>query len=349
MRPPSGDQHVIRAHGYEARIASVGATLRSLRHGDRDVVLPFDEDELRPAMRGAVLAPWPNRTGDGRYAFAGRTYQLPLDEPGPGNAVHGLAAWIDFRAVVASRARVVLTGTIEPQPGYPWRVRLDVEHVLSPSGLTQRVTATNESPAPAPCGLGGHPYLVAGGYGRDAVDDWELELPAETVLLADARGLPAGEVAVAGHEGGALDFRRSRRVGATVLNHAYTGLRRDAGGCSRVRVVSADGTGVELVGDASCRWVQVYTADLEQGEGRRAGLAVEPMTCPPDALRSGRDLIVLAPGRSVSIGWTIGVIGDRSLRVQERDEAGSDPGARRGGRHTGPPRGPGVSPSAGPT
>ena len=41
----------------------------------------------------------------------------------------------------------------------------------------------------------------------------------------------------------------------------------------------------------------------------RKALAVEPMTCPPDAFNSGVDLVVLEPGRSHSLALTIGAIG----------------------------------------
>ncbi|MBD3780157.1 MAG: aldose 1-epimerase family protein [Micrococcales bacterium] len=306
-RPLSGDQHVLRGHGYDARVAGVGATLRSLRHGGRDLVVPFDADELRPAMRGALLAPWPNRTGDGRYTYAGVRHQLPLTEPGLGHAAHGLAAWLGFRLVGSTGSRVVLTGTIEPQPGYPWRVRLDVEHAVGEDGLTQRVTATNESPRVAPFGVGGHPYLVAGARGRGAVDGWTLELPARTAVLTDERLLPVRAVDVAQH--GVLDFRRPRRIGATVLNHAWTDLAPGPDGRTRVRVLDDTGRGAELVADARCRWVQVYTADHEDGDAWRSGLAVEPMTCPPDALRSGQDLVELEPGRPWTTGWTIRALG----------------------------------------
>ena len=61
--PASGIQHTIRAGEYEAVIASVGATLRSLTYAGRDLVVPFGADEVRPAHRGATLAPWPNRSG----------------------------------------------------------------------------------------------------------------------------------------------------------------------------------------------------------------------------------------------------------------------------------------------
>ncbi len=52
---------------------------------------------------------------------------------------------------------------------------------------------------------------------------------------------------------------------------------------------------------ASDPWVQVYTGELV---GRR-GVAIEPMTCAPDAFNSGDGLIVLAPGQSHEFGWTL--------------------------------------------
>jgi aldose 1-epimerase len=39
---------------------------------------------------------------------------------------------------------------------------------------------------------------------------------------------------------------------------------------------------------------------------RRRSLAVEPMTCPPNALADGGDLIVLDPGADWSGTWTLG-------------------------------------------
>ncbi len=271
MKPLSGDQYLLRAHGYEAQVASVGATVRALRYRGRDLVVPFGEDEIRPAMRGALLAPWPNRTGDGTYTFAGVSHELPLNETEHRNAAHGLAAWLDFRLVESTTDRIALTAAIQPQPGYPWRVRLHVALRLGERGLEQHVTATNETRTPAPYGLGGHPYLVAGSHHRDAVDDWSHHLPAARVLLADDRRLPVGEVGVGEHADGVLDFRLTRRIGTAVLDHAFTGLTPD-------------------------------------GDGRRSGLAVEPMTCPPDALRSGRDLVVLPPGEAFTTGWRLTAI-----------------------------------------
>jgi aldose 1-epimerase len=309
VKPRSGDQHTLRAHGYVAEIAGVGATLRALTFDGRDLIVPFGADELRPVMRGAVMAPWPNRIADGRYTFEGVTHQLVRNEPALATAAHGLVSWLGFRVVEKSAHRVVLTATIEPQPGYPWRVRLDVVFDLDEDGLVQQVIATNESPDAAPFGMGGHPYLVAGAGSTNAADDWVLDLPADEVLLVSAdRLLPTGIAKVDAHDSGRLDFRSPRRLGAAIVNHAFTSLGRDAGGRTRVRVTERDGHGVEISWDERCPWVQLYTADAPGSIEHRNGLAVEPMTCPPDAFNSGRDLLSIEPGGSASAEWRIRAI-----------------------------------------
>ncbi|GAB3596319.1 aldose 1-epimerase family protein [Microbacterium tumbae] len=315
MLPVSGAPFELRAGEYRASIAGVGATLRALRHGERDLILPFDEDELRPAMRGALLAPWPNRTADGRYAFDGVHHQLAISEPATRNAIHGLVAWLAFAPVVQEPDRVVLRGVIEPQPGYPWRVRMLVSFVLTESGLIQGITAVNESGTPAPYGVGGHPYLLAGPGGASAIDAWRLEVPADRVLLSSAdRMLPTGEARVRDHGAGGLDFRRSRVIGGAVLNHAFTDLDRRPDGLTAVRLTDENGTGAEVEWDDRCPWVQVYTADEAEGPEYRGAVAIEPMTCPPDALNSGIDLIAIPPGGSASVAWTIRGLGAVGIR-----------------------------------
>ncbi len=325
-RPRSGAQYAIAAAGYTADVASIGASLRTLRHAAdggtaRDLVVPFDADELRPGYRGATLAPWPNRIVDGRYAFGGASFQLPLTEPARGQALHGLASWLDFAPRVVEAARGVLAAVVEPQAGYPFRVEVEVEYRLDADGLTQTVTGRNLGDDAAPWGTGPHPYLVAG-EGR--VDDWTLELPADSVLTVTPDRLsPVAIEPVEAHP--EFDFRAARPIASTFIDHAFTGLRasdaegdsargaaRDAGAARgaapshRVVLTAPGGTGVEMTWDAACPWVQVHTADTPAAEAtHRIGLAVEPMTCPPDAFNSGTDLVVLQPGAAHTARWRI--------------------------------------------
>ncbi|MDN4614160.1 aldose 1-epimerase family protein [Leifsonia sp. F6_8S_P_1B] len=300
--PISGTHFGLTAGDYHATIASVGASLRTLEHRGRPLVVPFDADEVRPAYRGATLAPWPNRVVDGRYTFAGVEQQLPLTEPNRGHALHGLVSWLDFAAVDRSGDSATFAATIEAQAGYPHRVEVTVAFRLDEQGLHTTVTGTNTGPTAAPWGTGPHPYLVAGD-GR--VDDWTLSLPASQVLtVTEDRLIPTGLVPVT-EEGGVFDFRTPRVIGDTFIDHAFTGLRRGEEGEAVVRLTTTDGSGVEVSWDSSCPWVQVHTADQPDPASSRLGLAVEPMTCPPDAYNSGTDLIVLEPGASASASWTI--------------------------------------------
>lgn len=300
---PSGAELSITFDDAEARIVTVGASLASFRARGRDLVLPFSATEIRPAFRGATIAPWPNRIPDGSYLFDGEQ-QLPLTEPGRGHALHGLVSWLDWAVVAHSEHAVTLRTEIVPQPGYPWRVAVQTQFRLAADGLTQTVTAANLSDAAAPFGTGPHPYLVAP---EGTLDAWTLELPASTVLLTDDRLSPRATAAVE-HDAARFDFREPRAIGRAELDHAFTDLGRAADGLARVRVTDRAGRGTEIRFDDRCRWVQVHTADQPNVRMNRLGLAVEPMTCPPGAFQSGEDLLVIAPGAEVSAAWTISAI-----------------------------------------
>ncbi|HTZ08407.1 MAG TPA: hypothetical protein VMB72_05000, partial [Acidimicrobiales bacterium] len=78
---PSGLQFPLGHGAQRAVVTEVGATLRSYTVDGADVLEGFGIDAMCDAGRGQVLAPWPNRLGDGAYAFEGRSAQAALDEP----------------------------------------------------------------------------------------------------------------------------------------------------------------------------------------------------------------------------------------------------------------------------
>ncbi|TFD69613.1 aldose 1-epimerase family protein [Cryobacterium sp. Hb1] len=305
-RPLSGTQFVLEANGYTASIASIGASIRSLQYHGRNLIVPFDADQVRPFFRGAILAPWPNRVVDGRYTFGGIEQQLSITEPSRGHALHGLASWLDFAVVRQTTRRLVVEATIEAQPGYPHRVTLEVAFALDAGGLRTTVTAMNAGSIAAPFGIAPHPYLVAGD-GR--VNDWTLELPARRILtVTPERLIPLRLRDVNESDVAEFDFRAPRTINDTFIDHAFTSLDRDDEGNATVRVTTSAGSGVALAWAGECPWVQVHTADQPEPSIDRIGLAVEPMTCPPDAFNSGVNLNVLQPGDSAGASWTIQAI-----------------------------------------
>jgi aldose 1-epimerase len=296
---PSGEQIEIAAGDQRAVVVEVGAGLRSYSVGEREVLDGYGADEMASAGRGQVLMPWPNRIEDGAYEFDGSRHQLPLTEPEGRNAIHGLVRWVAWSAAERVEDRVVLEHTLHPQPGYPFSLALRIEYALSEGGLRVTSTATNIGERHCPYGTGQHPYVRLGG---DGVDPLVLRAPGQTVLHADDRGLPATAEAVEGTE---YDFRQPRAIGATRLDNAFTDLERDENGRARVELRRPeDGGALSVWLDESYRYLQLFTGDPLPSVGRRS-LAVEPMTCPPNAFRTGEALIVLEPGASTTSSWGI--------------------------------------------
>lgn len=296
-------EHSIAFGPYSAVITTRGGALRELRFEGRDLVVSFAAGGSIPDYRGVICAPWPNRLADGRYSYGGRSFQADINEPERGAALHGLVTGREWELRGRSGQSVTLGCTVEAGEAYPSGLDLAVTYSLSADGLHSEVRAVNSGTETAPYGLCPHPYLVAG---ASPLDDWTLELPAKEFMSVSAdRLLPEGMETVEGHE---FDFRAARRLDSVRIDHAFTGITRDDDGLAAVRVLDPSGTGVELAWDRSWPWVQVHTADKPTGKDR-LGLAVEPMTCPPDAFNSGTDLIHLQPGESHAAAWTIRALG----------------------------------------
>ena len=295
---PTGEQYEITAGDHRAVVTEVGATLRSFSVGGRDVVHGFGVEDKVSGGRGQNLIPWPNRIRDGRYTFDGTTHQLPLTEPARHNASHGLARYVPWVLVDHKADSVTNRIRIHPQPGWPGTLESTITHQLSQDGLTVTVEATNAGTTDLPFGYGAHPYLTVG---ESTVDEVALTVPATSYLeVDDDRLLPLKLSPV---EGTAYDLREGRVLGSMSLDTAMTDLARDSDGRWRVRLVLGDRF-AELWGDETMRWTQVFTG----GPKRDLSVAVEPMTCGPDAFNAGPthdDMRVLAPGETFVGQWGI--------------------------------------------
>ncbi|MGN6796886.1 MAG: aldose 1-epimerase family protein [Gaiellaceae bacterium] len=272
----SGEQFEISHGASHAVVVEVGGGLRLYD----DVLLGYDVDEMASAGRGQVLAPWPNRLEDGRYSFGGSSFELPLTERATQTAIHGVVRFANWVCVERESSHVVLEHTLHPQPGYPFLLRLRVRYTLGDAGLEVETTAENVGRGPLPFGLAQHPYIA----GR--ADDLEVTLRAATRLTVDARKLPNGRVA--------NDLPETFVVGERQIDATFTDL------ASQEVIVG----GRRVWFDDAYRYVQLFTGD-HPAVGRK-GVAVEPMTCPPNAFRTGEGLVVLQPGEVFHGRWGIG-------------------------------------------
>jgi aldose 1-epimerase len=303
LRYPTGAQYRI-AHGEQhATVVEVGAGLREYSVAGFPVVDGFGEEEIAAVGRGQVLVPWPNRVANGRYEFGGETFQLPLGEPSLGNAIHGLVRWSSWDLLEIAPASARLGHVLWPQSGYPFTLLLELVYELSDAGLRVTIRAENAGRSPAPYGAGMHPYVRAE---RGGIDASVLRVAAEQWLELDERKIPTGRLlSVAGTS---YDFRDPRHLHEIAMDTAFTGLERDRDGTARAELRSGDGARrVTVWMDGHFDYLMLFTGEGLPDGGRRRSLAIEPMTCAPNAFRNGLGLLVLEPGEHVSGTWGISV------------------------------------------
>jgi aldose 1-epimerase len=293
MRSPSGEQYEIAFGDQRAVVTEVGGGLRTYSVGKREILDGYGVDEMCSAGRGQVLAPWPNRIADASYEFGGARHELPVDERASQSAIHGLVRWVPWVLAEREPERVVVGHELHPQPGYPFALSLRIEYELSERGLRVSSTARNVGVDPCPFGLGFHPYLRPG---TPTVDTATLHMPARSVLGANERSpVPGTDV----------DFLQPRAVGDIALDTCFADLERGEDGLARVRLGNpTTDASTTLWVDEAYGYLMLYTGDTRPDVSRRS-LAVEPMTCPPQAFRTGEGVVVLAPGESTAATWGI--------------------------------------------
>lgn len=296
------EEILLEGGGYQAVLRRTGACLHRLRHSGRDLLLPGEGEEA-PDYAGVVLAPWPNRVVDGRYAWEGERHLLDVNEPERGHALHGLVWSVPAEVSDVGPARVSFVHRLRNRPGYPFELDVTTRYSVGPDGLTCEIEARNVGGRSAPYGCGAHPYVRAA---SGCADDCLLELPGAEVLEVEGERLVPGEVVSV--SGASYDFRRPRRLEDQRLDHAFTALDRGADGRVRVRLTCPGGHGVQLWADEAFDWLHVYTCDRPGQPWNRRGVALEPTTCPPGAFGSGRDLVALAPGERHRARWGLAAV-----------------------------------------
>ena len=138
-----------------------------------------------------------------------------------------------------------------------------------------------------------------------SVDDAVLDIPAATWVATDDRLAPIGRRPTAGTP---LAFDGGVPVGERQVDNPFTDLERLPDGRVEARMTSPDGRTTVLWGDASVRWWQLFTGDELPPRWRRRTLALEPMTCGPNALNTGDDLVVLEPGDRHPMEWGLRLV-----------------------------------------
>lgn len=289
---PAGTRTLVITHGaYRAELSTLGAGLRALTFEGRPLVETYPDGEIPPLSSGLVLAPWPNRTEDGRFDYDGATHQLTITEPERNNAIHGLVLGKVWEEVEHTADSLILGTTITPEEGWPWTIVLRATYVLDDGGLEATFEATTSEQSPVPFAFGWHTYLNAQGA---PLEDCRLTVGIDKHLPLDSkRNLPCGPL-----ESDELTSHLAKGLGLSecLLDDCFY-----ASSAATALLVDAHGNGVALSCSANLPWFQIFTPDEAiglpfPGKERGRAIAVEPMSAPPNALVTGEYLADLYEG-----------------------------------------------------
>ncbi len=297
---PSGRQIEIAFEDQTAVVTEVGATLRNYVHDGVAVVEGFDPHELPDACRNQVCYPWVNRVGSGEWSHSGRIARVGADNVVSATLNHGLARWRPFTIDESVAHLCTLSLVLHPLPDYPFLTKFSVTYELGEMGLRVTSRVENLDEVDIPFSLGYHPYFAVT---TPSIDGSWLTIPAQSYVAVDARMLPTGDILKV--DASTVDFRDPRRVDGVVLDVTYGDLERDETGMFTASLRDANGHEIQVSQDEAYPYFQAFSADTLAPERRRTSLALEPMTAPADALRTGQGLITLAPGATWTGVWSV--------------------------------------------
>ncbi len=253
--------------------------------------------ELACLFKGCSLFPYPNRVNGGRYYFEGREHCLPQNFPQEGNAIHGLVFDKEFR-VESLHANndgcmLELMYVSDGMQGYPFSFEIKQRYGLSEErGLVVTTEIINSSLGVIPVGQGWHPYFS---LGTSSIDTLFLKIPGNSIFETDERGIPTKKKLTFSK------FSNLEVIGSSSLDCCYE-IQTNAPFIDTLLFNKRDNIGLRLrqqTGECGCNYLQVFTPPA------RDSIALEPMSCAPDAFNNGYGLMHLQRGESLSFVWEV--------------------------------------------
>lgn len=273
---------IIRKHGREISVIEGYASPGEM------------ENHRHPhGYRSALLMPFPDRVADGRYSFGGREYQLGQNFPGETASIHGFMETAAFELKNTFSGPKGLILELEHcydghRGGYPWPFTIRLIMQFAPfSGFSVKTVVENTGKETMPLGLGWHHYFRTG----SRPDELMLQFMADSLIELDGGHLPTGK------ETENRDFNRLSPIGQRELAHCYSLLPSDLRAETLIfdREQDLRISAWQDTGPGKFNYLQLYIPPA------RTSIAVEPLTCPPDAFNTGKGLINLKAGEKTEM------------------------------------------------
>ncbi|MBA7516709.1 putative protein YihR [subsurface metagenome] len=256
------------------------------------------EENLMTSFKGSNLFPFPNRIEGGKYLFNEQFMQLPLNFPHENNAIHGLVYDQEFKLLIKEDGDIGCTLIIrymlkEVIAGYPFKYLIEIDYSWNESKLfTCTTKISNLSDESIPVGHGWHPYFIAGNV---VIDNLSIQFPSKEILEVNDKGIPTGK------SSRYSNFNTLAVLGNTNLDSCF--LLNTEEKQAEIIIENKQGNVKYKIwqetGINKYNYLQIYTPPS------RKSIAIEPMTCAPNAFNNKKGLIVLAPQERISLTWGV--------------------------------------------
>ncbi|MFT5306684.1 MAG: aldose 1-epimerase [Chitinophagales bacterium] len=261
-------------------IANYGAALRSYKFRETEFVDGYSQpiEIEKQKYKGVILAPFPNRIAEARYAFQKEDYKLAINREKEGLALHGLLYQKPFEVVQQKGHEAILrynyTGLEE---GYPFPFSLTVTYSLKKDGCLKISSTAENKGEYMPFGLGWHPYFKM----NSSVDYLKLEMPPCLHVELNESLLPTREL---------KPFNTEKCI-LNLAEHNFDDCFQLSSSDDLSFKLMSDQFELQLSAESlkEFPYFQLYTPK------DRKSIAIEPMTCAPDAFNNEMGLIVLKP------------------------------------------------------
>lgn len=233
----------------------------------------------------AWLAPYPNRTAAGNFSFNNMDYQLPLDGVDPYNAIHGFVFNQPFKleeielydSSAICKLSYQYSGDYLGYP-FPFILHLKIQISLT-TGFAVELSMENTGDTSLPCGLGWHPYFDL----QMKINELMLKLPVNKKYSVNEQMIPTGKL------DDFTDFIELSPIGNTELDDCFP-VHQDSENGPETILKHPEKGHLCFWTDHPYDFLQVYTPP------DRNSIAIEPMTCAPDALNNGLGLKTIESG-----------------------------------------------------
>ncbi len=258
---------------------NLGASIQEFSKNGISIIKGFDKvDDYKMQHTSSILCPFPGRVEHGKYDYDNNTYQLETNENNRNNAIHGKVAHEFFECIHSenSENKAVLTFSYTPKKldkGYPFAYRVQAKYIITNENLLLDISIENLDETNIPFGLGWHPYFVC-----PDMQSSILQFNSTKEILCDTEMIPIDEKAVI--ISSPFKIEDLHFDTCFTLNDKKVSLQTDTYSIDMVVLNSEN------------QFIQIFTPHS------RDCIALEPMTCAPDAFNNQMGLLELKPSTS---------------------------------------------------